>query len=73
MKMSLRSVNEIQMEIRGKLAARPAKLPIYHLRPREKEKKSHLQNAEEATDVRFRAKIQSYFVSLLASCSLSIV
>ena len=43
--MSLRSVNEIQMEIRGKLAARPAKLPIYHLRPREKEKESHILSA----------------------------
>ena len=39
-------------------------LPINHLRPREKEKEPYLQNAEEATDVRLRAKIHSLFCQL---------
>ena len=46
-------------------------LPINHLRPREKEKEPYLQNAEEATDVRFRAKIHSLFCQL--ACLLLIV
>jgi hypothetical protein len=45
MEMSLGLVNE--MEIRGKLLARPDKL-INHLIYREQKKESRLKNAEEA-------------------------